>query len=99
MTSPDGEAQAPSETAACAAWVRISRGELRGLTHALGNRLHSLEMTLGGVTPGETVTEELIGTLDQASAACTELVSLFRLLQFADKAQPEASILADIIPF
>ncbi|HYV96314.1 MAG TPA: hypothetical protein VE967_02540 [Gemmatimonadaceae bacterium] len=56
-------------------------------------------MTLGSLAPGETVTRGMIETLDVASASCTELVSLFRLLQFADRAQPEACGLSDIVPF
>jgi hypothetical protein len=86
------------EGRACAAWVRLSVGVTRGLTHALGNRVHAFEMTLSSLAPGDVLTDDVIAVFGHESAACAEIVRLYRLLNFADLAEAEACRVGDAVP-
>jgi hypothetical protein len=79
-------------------WIQVFGGAVRGLTHALGNRLHSLEMTMGALAPGEAVSPIAAAALDVESAGCAELVRLYRLLPFAGAGALEASRVGDVVP-
>lgn len=86
------------EGTAAAEWLRLTSGVLRGLTHAFGNRVHAFEMTLSAMAPGEQLTEEMVTLLGAESAACAELVRLYRFMNLAIDADAEACRVPDLVP-
>jgi hypothetical protein len=80
-----------------AAWSDMSAGLLRGLTHALGNALHPLEMMSGAFLPGETVDEPARKVFDDSLRACGELVALYRHGPVARDGRQEACRVEDAL--
>lgn len=79
-------------------WTRWSAGLLRGLTHALGNRLHSLGMLQSGSEAGEPLTEELLGFLSEEIAGCDAVAEGYRTLVFGQEEETVACRLPDLVP-
>ncbi|MHB1297449.1 MAG: hypothetical protein ACYC0B_02875, partial [Gemmatimonadaceae bacterium] len=68
----------PGALAASYAWTRLSAGVLRGVTHALGNRLHSLGFLRSVTTAGEPLDEESSRQIERDIDVCDGLTMRYR---------------------
>lgn len=85
------------ELVARATWDAVERGQLLGLTHALGNSAHAIELLTACLTPGGEVPVDIVAAFREDGTRYAELVALYRLLPFAGDDPPEAGTAGDSI--
>ena len=81
-----------------AQWVTERDAVLRGLTHALSNRVGTLSAVAGMLAPGEAVAPPVAAALTDESARLEAVLALYRLLPFDREAPPEPLHLPDLVP-
>jgi hypothetical protein len=95
---PPGTPPGDGVEAAVLQWVRERDAVLRGLTHALSNRVGTVAAVAGMLAPGEPVSGPVAGALRDESARLEEVLALYRLLPLDAGAEPEPLFLPDLIP-
>lgn len=89
----DSHLDVEAELPAVEGWFAVADALLRGLNHALSNRLSSLVMATD-----EAKTLGRMQSLVTDAERITELLRLYRLLEGSDAERVEAALIQDIVP-
>lgn len=81
--------------AAAAAIIEANNGLLRGLNHALSNRVNTLNTLLAVVEEADGFDPEVVQALAAEEAKFESLLQLYRLMPMELRAAPEPILLAD----
>lgn len=85
----------PGALAASYAWTRLSAGVLLGVTHVLGNRLHSLGFLRSVPAPGEALDEESSKQVEREIDVCDGLTMRYRQLVLCGHETPVPALMLD----
>jgi hypothetical protein len=95
VTQPIAPLTEPDADLADARWLRVSEQVLRGLNHALSNRIAGVSAVASVLEPDD---EPLVAQLREEIGRMEQLLVLLRLLPRLASAGPEAIRLEDIVP-
>ena len=85
----------PGALAASYAWTRLSAGVLLGVTHVLGNRLHSLGFLSSVPAPGEALDAESSKQAEHEIDVCDGLTMRYRQLVLCGHETPVPALMLD----
>lgn len=92
---PGGDGFNSGELVARATWDAVERGQILGLTHALGNHAHAIELLTACLIPDSTIAEDIVTAFREDATRYSSLVALYRLLPFAGDDPAEAGTVGD----
>lgn len=79
-------------------WLRVAEKLLKGLNQELGNRVASLDVTVGSFEPDQTIDAEFVQAVSSDVARLHSLLTLYRSLTSEALLPAEPTRLQDVVP-